>query len=70
MSNNIKIQKVGKYIPFVLINNMECIKHNIMSRFPKLVFVKELQRFHEFKEKLIINYIIQINEKHFKITSI
>ncbi len=45
-----------KNIPFVVIDNMKCIKHCItLSRFPKLWFVKELQGVCEFNEKQIIN---------------
>ncbi len=40
---DIKIQRVRKYIPFFVINNMKCIKHYITSRFLKLGFVNELQ---------------------------
>ncbi len=50
---DLKIQRVRKYI--VVINNITCIKHYIMSRFPKLRFVKELQWVCKFNEKRIIN---------------
>ncbi len=38
-----KMQRVRNLVPFIVIYNMECINHNITSRFPKLGFVKELQ---------------------------
>ncbi len=44
----------SKYIPFIVTNDMKCIKHNITSR---LGFVKELQGVYE---KLAINWIIKI----------
>ncbi len=39
---DIKIQRVRKYIPLVVINYMKCIKLYTTSRFPKLKFLKEL----------------------------
>ncbi len=44
-----------KLVPFIVIYNMKCIKHYIMSKFPKLGFVKEMQGGCEFNEKLKIN---------------
>ncbi len=54
-----------------VINNMKCIKHYAMSRFPKLGLVNELQGLHEINEKLIINYFIKnLIKMYFKMTSI
>ncbi len=47
------MQRVRKYIPFVVINNMKCFKHYVTPRFPKLEFVNELLEVREFNEKLI-----------------
>ncbi len=51
----LKMQRVIKLVPFIVIYNMKCIKYDITSRFPKLGFVKELQGGCEFNEKLTIN---------------
>ncbi len=51
-----------KYIPFI-INNMTCFEHYIMSRFPKLGFLKELLGVCEINEKLLINSIINVKLK-------
>ncbi len=49
-----------KYIPFI-IKNMKCFEQYIMSRFPKLGFMKELLGVCEINEKLIINWIINMS---------
>jgi len=39
-------------------NNSMCIKYYIMSGFPKLGFVMELQGIHEFHEKLLKEHCV------------
>ncbi len=46
---DIKIQKVRKYFPFVVINNMKCIKY--YAKVSKTGCVKELQGVYEFPVK-------------------
>ncbi len=45
---DIKIQRERQYISFVVVNNMKSIRQYIISRFPRLWFVKELQGVCEF----------------------
>jgi len=40
---DIKIRREWKYIPFLVINNIKCIKYYITSGFPRLGYVMKQQ---------------------------